>query len=65
MSSHCGSWRSLISIANRVERQIEEDFGWGSVAEAAARAVVHEVFGAAQFGMGDGAEVGPFGEELS
>ena len=43
----------------------EEDFSGSSVAEAAARAVVHKVFDAADVGPGDGLEVDPFGEELS
>ena len=43
----------------------EEDFGRGSIAEAASRAIVDKVFHATQFLWGDVCEVSPFGERLS
>ena len=36
--------RSFISIASGMSRLFEEDFGVGSVSEAASRAAVHKVF---------------------
>jgi hypothetical protein len=43
----------------------EENFGWSSEAEAAARAIVHNSSHAAHLMRCDGSEVDPFGEELS